>query len=77
MDVPQYDCLDLVDPAHEQSSQAMIAHMSVGPLGGEAASVDRLTLLARHTLAPGDGTGTVRNLVWEAIVAPKESDYGD
>src|SRR6187402_755407 len=62
VDVPEHDRLDLVDTAHEQPSQAVIAHVRVGPLGGEAASVDGLGLVGRHALAPSDGAEPVAPL---------------
>ena len=55
VDVPEHDGFDLADAAHQQLLQAVIAHVGVGPLGGEAASVDGLSLLTGHALpASGD-----------------------
>jgi len=57
--VPEHDGLDLVGSSHQQSLQTAIAHVGMGPLGGEATFVDGLALLTGHTLAPGDGPGFV------------------
>jgi len=35
MDVPEHDCLDLLPAAHQDLSEAMVAHVSVRPFRGK------------------------------------------
>ena len=59
VNVPEHDSFDLVGAAHQQSLQAVVTHVSVGPLGGEASSVDGLCLLTDHALSPGDDAWSI------------------
>src|SRR6185503_14798579 len=69
VDVPEHDRLGLFDAAYEQPPEAVIAHVGMGPLGGEAAVVDGLAVVAGHSLAPGDGAGPVAALGNRRIAA--------
>ena len=57
--VPEHDGFDLFGSSHQQSLQAAIAHVGMGPLGSEATFVDGLALLTGHAPAPSDGAGFV------------------
>ena len=62
VDVPEHDGFHLFDAAHEQATQAVVPHVGVRPLGGEALAIDGLAPLAGHALAPGDGPRSVAAL---------------
>src|SRR5882757_11125670 len=62
MDVPEHDCLDLLLAAHQDLSQAVVAHVGVRPFGGKAPSIEGDAVVAGHALPPGDGPRLVAPL---------------
>src|SRR5688500_3583879 len=62
VDVPEHDRLDLLLAAHQQLSEASVAHMGMRPFGGKAPSIKGHALLADHALPPGDGARFVASL---------------